>query len=494
MSQPHAAKIEATAHGLRKDIKLHQLFTYSFGFLVGFGWIILTGQWIVTAGSGGAALAFLIGGLLLIPVGLCYVEMASAFPFPGGEFVYAYHAFGKGVAFIAGWVLLFLFVSLTAFETVATAWLLTVLYPPFAGPPLYEVLGFQVTSGMILIMLLGATTITWVNYRGSRMMANTQDVVTYVLVATTLVIIASGLSLGDVRNLEPLFHSQRSGPVLFGMLSVFVTTPVWYSGINALPQALSELKSNPEPRTLSRLMTVMLIGSSVFYVLIILAVGMSSSLEALAGVDFATAFAIEHVLHSQVAGKMVLGAGLLGVISTWNAAHFAAARVLFALSRSCLATEAFSAVHPRHGSPHKSVVFVGIAGLAGASGGIPMIGAIVSSGVIVVSILFLLTCSSLFRLRRINPSASRGYRIPGYPWLPLFGLVYAACTVVFSFLVTWSTRTTGRMPTEWLVLIIWCVLGLCMWFGSRNQRDSISETRRAELICGDRGESSLVAG
>jgi basic amino acid/polyamine antiporter, APA family len=134
------------------------------------------------------------------------------------------------------------------------------------------------------------------------------------------------------------------------------------------------------------------------------------------------------------------------------------------------------------------VLFVGVTGLACASGGIPMIGAIVNSGVIVVSILFLLTCSSLFRLRSINPSASSRYRIPVYPWLPLFGLVYAVCTVVFSFLVTWSTRSMGRMPTEWLVLMIWCVLGLFMWFGSRARRESISETSRAKLICSEQPE------
>ncbi len=469
---------------LRRDIRLGQLFTYSFGFLVGFGWIILTGQWITTAGSAGAALAFFLGGVLLLPIGLCYVEMAVAYPYPGGEFVYAYHAFGRGLAFVAGWVLLFLFASLTAFETVAAAWIVTVMIPPLAGPPLYEVLGFEVTTGMAAIMLCGAVAVTWVNYRGSRAMANAQDFVTYVLLVTTLVIISSGLTLGDTTHLPPLFHAPENEWWLLGTFGVFITTPIWYSGINALPQALSELQANPQPRTLSRLVTWMLLGSSLYYVLIILAVAMSSPREALAGVDFATAFAIGQVLDSDLAVRLVLGAGLLGILSTWNAGHFAASRVLFALSRSRLAPARFAAVHPGHGCPHQAVLFVGACGIVGASGGIPMIGAIVSSGVIVVSILFVLTCAAVFRLRRSDPSASRAYRVPAYPWLPLCGLLYAACTVAFSLAVTWSARKPGNIPTEWLVLIVWFVLGICMWMAASKRRNGIDETTRGELIRG----------
>ena len=475
---------DTEVYQLKKDIKLTQLFTYSFGFLVGFGWIILTGQWISTAGGGGAALAFFLGGVLLIPIGLCYVELATAFPYPGGEFVYAFHAFGKVIAFIAGWVLLFLFVSLTAFETVAAAWIVTILFPSLSGIHLYQVFGFDMTSGMFLIMTLGSITITGVNYLGSRMMANAQDFVTYILVATTLAIILCGLFLGSVENLDPMVHSDKSSWPLFGIISVFITTPIWYAGINALPQALSELQTHPKPKTLSRLITYMLLGSSLFYVLIILAVAMSSSRQEIIGVDFATAFAIENIFASEFAGKFVLGAGLLGIISTWNAAHFAASRVLFALSRSHLVSAGFSKIHRHFGCPHIAVLFVGITGLMGASGGTPMIGAIVSSGVIVVSILFVLSCCSLFHLRKLNPGASHKYRVPGYPWLPLFALFYAGCTVVFALIVTWATRTSGSMPIEWLVLIIWSILGVLMWASAKSRRDSISENDRKIIICG----------
>jgi amino acid transporter len=467
---------------LSKGIRLSQLFTFAFGYLVGFGWIVMTGYWIATAGAGGSALAFLLGGLCLIPIGLCYVELATAFPYPGGEFVYTYQAFGKGVAFIAGWILLFLFVSLTAFETVAAAWIITILFPAVSGTALYQVFGFQMTSGMLLLMILGVAAITSINYRGSQAMAKAQELVTYVLVALTLIIILAGITLGDVRNMTPAFRGSTAESKLAGIIGVFITTAIWYSGINALPQALSEMTSKPSARALSKLVTFMLLGSIIFYVLIILAVGMSAPRQEISGADFSTALAMEKLLGSELAGKLVLVAGLLGIVTTWNAAHFAASRVLYSLGRSHLTSERFSKVHPRFGSPSVAVIFVGLAGLLGAMGGTPMIGAIVSTGVIAVSLLFVLSCSSLLRLRAVQPSASRDYRVPAYPWLPLFSLGYAVCTVIFAFVVTWNGRIAGHLPIEWLVLLVWTVLGLFISFGARNQRKRLSEPERARII------------
>ena len=41
----------------------------AFGAMIGFGWIVLTGGFIEEAGSGGAAVAFLIGGVVIALVG-----------------------------------------------------------------------------------------------------------------------------------------------------------------------------------------------------------------------------------------------------------------------------------------------------------------------------------------------------------------------------------------------------------------------------------------
>ncbi|KAA5648825.1 amino acid permease, partial [Pseudomonas aeruginosa] len=42
----------------------------AFGAMIGWGWVVSSGHWIMEAGSLGAILAFAIGGLLVLLIGL----------------------------------------------------------------------------------------------------------------------------------------------------------------------------------------------------------------------------------------------------------------------------------------------------------------------------------------------------------------------------------------------------------------------------------------
>ena len=37
----------------------------AFGAMIGWGWVVLSGQWIITGGVIGTAIGFLIGGLMI---------------------------------------------------------------------------------------------------------------------------------------------------------------------------------------------------------------------------------------------------------------------------------------------------------------------------------------------------------------------------------------------------------------------------------------------
>lgn len=47
----------------KRVIGRNTLLAMGFGFMSGFGWVVLAGGWVVEAGSLGAIIAFLIGGL-----------------------------------------------------------------------------------------------------------------------------------------------------------------------------------------------------------------------------------------------------------------------------------------------------------------------------------------------------------------------------------------------------------------------------------------------
>ena len=99
--------------------------------MIGWGWVVLTGDWITMAGSLGAILAFGIGGLMVTLIGLTYAELASAMPQVGGEHAYSYRALGAGASFICTWAIVLGYVSVVAFEAVALPAVIEYLLPGF---------------------------------------------------------------------------------------------------------------------------------------------------------------------------------------------------------------------------------------------------------------------------------------------------------------------------------------------------------------------------
>ena len=89
--------------GFIRVIRRKEVFALAFGAMIGWSWVALTGNWIDSAGSVGAMLAFAIGGVVVIFVGLTYAELASAMPQAGGEHVYSHRALGSTASFICTW-------------------------------------------------------------------------------------------------------------------------------------------------------------------------------------------------------------------------------------------------------------------------------------------------------------------------------------------------------------------------------------------------------
>ena len=63
-----------------KKLNTGDVLVFAFGAMIGGGWVVLSGQWIVTGGIIGTAIGFLIGGLMIYYVGLCYAELTTSIP------------------------------------------------------------------------------------------------------------------------------------------------------------------------------------------------------------------------------------------------------------------------------------------------------------------------------------------------------------------------------------------------------------------------------
>ena len=49
---------------LKKNLNTLDVLSVAFGAMIGWGWVVSSGQWIQTGGAIGTAIGFLIGGLM----------------------------------------------------------------------------------------------------------------------------------------------------------------------------------------------------------------------------------------------------------------------------------------------------------------------------------------------------------------------------------------------------------------------------------------------
>ena len=269
----------------------------AFGSMIGVSWITALGEWFEQAGPGGAMLAFAAGGLLMILIGSCYAELTPLLPVTGGEVAYAYRAFDTGKAFLVGWFLAFGYLSVSAFEAVSIGVVLAYLFPGLNVLPLYEIGGSTVYAPHLALAFLFTALITAINYLGVGLAMRVQVVLTGLLVVCAVLFVGCGISQGHVGNLDPLFAGGSLIGSWQGILSVFVMAPFLFVGFDTIPQAAEERRPGQSVRRLGLYIILAIVGSTAFYILVMLAAGMSTPWQSLVDRKLPTAAALTMPSH-----------------------------------------------------------------------------------------------------------------------------------------------------------------------------------------------------
>lgn len=461
---------------LSKAIKPYQLVTFFVGTIIGAGWMIVVGDWLDTAGIIGASAAFAICAAGISLIALCYLELGLRYPQSGGEIIYLYEAFGAPAAFIVGWLLIFILVSWSGFQAVTFGWLCTLLLPELTGPKLYTIAGYDLYAGSILIGIAGTVWLTWVNVRGGGTAAKFQEVVTTVLFLGCVLICATAAFGGDLGRLDNPFALEINH-WWGGVLSVLATAPIWFAGFNLVIQAFGELTDTMRPHRIVFFILASMVGVLLFYVVILVSVGIGSSSDERAEQDFAVFAALPDNIFVQ---RFVLFIGLLGIVTGWNAVLFGAARILFALGRSRIISPVFGGVHETFGSPAFAVLFSSIVGSVAIFIGRNALNIIINSTSAIFLLIYILACVSMMKLRA-KDNASLPFRVPLFPFLPGVALLFSISIFATAIFLQWTTRS-GPVPSEWIVVAAWSALGFAIWHIARPARRSISELERSMLI------------
>lgn len=448
-------------HKFSKSFSLIDLLFMATGAMLGWGWVVLSGDWVSHAGFGGTAIAFGIGGLLIIFIGLTYAELASSIPKTGGGMVFVLRAFKpKIIGYFAAWSVLFGYVSVITFEAVALPTVIDYILPFDHLGHMWTVGGDDVFFTWVIIGSVGSIVLTSLNYFGVTPAKVVQNVLTLGVVAAGILLMVSGLTLGDTSNLDPMFGSGVGG-----IMTVLVMIPFLFVGFDVIPQISAEVKS--PPHLIGRILIGSIIVTVVFYVLIAFGVSMGLTEGQIAGSNLATADAMRAMFDSRLMANIIVLAGVAGIITSWNAFIIGGSRILYAMSIRKMIPEWFSRIHPKYNTPVNAILFLGILGVIAPLLGHASLNWFVNAGGIGIVLGYLIVSISFLKLRKTEPELNRPFSIKRWK---VIGLIAIILSILFVLLYMPFSPSALVWPMEWFIVIGWYLIGL-IFFTMGKEKD-----------------------
>ncbi len=430
-SAPSALAAPRPSLGLRDTIAL------IVGIVIGVGIFRTPSPVALFAGSEAlVVLAWLAGGLISLLGALCYAELTTSYPHPGGDYHFLHRAFGPRLSFLFGWA------RISVIQPGSIALLAFVLGDYTAAVlPLGE-FGPAIWAALAIALLTG------INVLGIRHSKATQNIFTVLEVLGVLLVAGAGLMLDPA---PPAGAAPTGGPpASLGLVMVFVL--LTYGGWNEAAYVSAEVRD--PARNMVRALVVSIVLVTVLYVGLNLVYLRSLGLQGTAASQAVAADLMARAMGPAGAGVMALLVAIAAFTSA-NASVLTGARSAFALGRDVPAFRFLGHWNASRGTPANAVLVQGAIAAA-----LVLLGALTRRGfetmveytAPVFWFFFLLTVASLIVLRRSDPNRPRPFRVPGYPVTPLIFCGVAA------YLLYSSVRYAGVGAVVGLVVLATGVL------------------------------------
>ncbi|WP_100401536.1 APC family permease [Bacillus sp. FJAT-42315] len=455
-----------------KTLGNRDVIALAFGAMIGWGWVVTTGLWITEAGSLGAILAFIIGGIVVTFVGLTYAELASSLPLAGGEHAYSYMAMGRVVSFITTWAIVLGYVSVVAFEAVALPTVFDYLIPGYSKGYLYTIADWDVTITWAGVGILGSIIIAWINFRGIKF----STVITFILtlliaIAGILLITGSSIS-GNAANMQPLFENGTAG-----LLAVIIMTPFMFVGFDVIPQAAEEI--NLPQKQIGKLLIFSVILAVIWYILIIFGVSRVLTPTEMAESTLVTADAMAKAFGgSQFMGNVLVLGGIGGILTSWIGFYVGGSRAIYALAKSGMLPKSLGELHPKYNTPHKAILLIAVLSTVAPLFGRPALVWLVDAGGLGLVVAWFMVAVSFIILRKKHPTMHRPFKLPGGTAI---GWIAAFMALGVSILYMPGMPSALIWPYEWVIVFAWIVLGAILYkysmskYGTKNSDKHMDE-------------------
>jgi amino acid transporter len=435
----------------KKVLNYREILALAFSAMIGWGWVILSAEWIQKGGTIGAILGFVIGGVLVLFVGLTYAELTVAMPTCGGELVFSMRAFGKFWSFICTWAIILGYVGVVAFEACAFPTVLQYIAPGFVKGYMYTVAGWDVYATWVAAGVILSIVITVVNYLGIKPAAVFNTILTVIIMTVAIALIAGSAVSGDMETAQPFFESG-----IKGILSVAVMTPFMFVGFDVIPQMAEEM--NIPVKKIGGILLLSIIMAIIFYIAIILAVSRVMTRDDLAVSTLATAEAMKKAFFNMdAAAKVLIIGGLSGIVTSWNAFFLGGSRAIYAMAEGKMLPGILGRLHPKYKTPVPAIILIGFISCIAPFFGHRMMVWLTDAGSFSVVIAYFFVSLSFLVLRKTEPGMERPYKVKNGM---LAGIIAVVLSLTMIALYMAPGFSTSLAREEWIIVGIWVSLGI----------------------------------
>lgn len=446
----------------KRVLNTRDVIMVAFGAMIGWGWVVSSGQWIQTGGAIGTAIAFCIGGIMIYLVGLTYAELTTAMPKVGGEQNFSYAAFGAKGSYVCTWALLLSYIGVVCFEACSFATIMQYLIPDFLQGYLWTVAGYDVYLSWVAVAILASALILYINYIGTKRAAKLQNILTCIIAGVGLLLVAGSAINGDASNLSSQpFVGDNNGSILTNILKVAIMTPFFLFGFDVIPQAAEEI--NVPLKKLGKLMVLSIGLAVIFYAMVVVAIGYMLTPEqvdaSMKETGMVTADAFAAAFNNLALTKVLIIGGLCGIVTTWNSFLIGGSRLMFSMAQSKMLPGRFSILHPEYKTPYKAILFLGVLSMIAPLFGRVMLVWIVDAANFACCLAYFMVAISFLRLRKTKPNLHRPYRVNNGR---VIGTLAAVMAGFMAFMYILPATSCALVWQEWIIVGGWAIIGVLL--------------------------------
>ncbi len=381
--------------------------TIGIGAIIGTGIFVLVG---VASGIAGPAviISFIIAGAVALLSGLSTAELSSFIHEAGGSYIYTTKAFGKFPGFIVGWMKSFDYIVGASAVSVGFA----AYFTYFVGIP-------TSTANLVVIGTIWPIVLMTLNLKGIKEASWVNSLLVVLKIIALLIFITTCavaiLSSGDYSNYQPFVPEGFSG-IMSGAAIIFFA----FIGFNTIAVMAEEIRE-PERNVPRAILFSFAICTAIYIGVAIVAVGVVNW-QLLGTSSAPLEYALRTVTDNVFILQYVAVSALFATTSVIMSSIMGASRALFAMARQDVIPSRLAKISKQN-VPALTVLLCGIiiSGIVLLSNGdLELLASIFNFGTLLT---FFFINLSLIKLRKTMPDVPRKFKVPLYPYTPVFAMI-----------------------------------------------------------------------